>query len=256
MHECRVVLVRPHYPGNIGATARVMHNFGLTRLVLVAPVADPQDSEARRFATHGEFVLNQSKIAPTLGEAVGDCVFVAATSARTAGVVRETATASVRETIPTVVSALDRGPAALVFGPEPSGLTTAEISLCHGLMHIPANPAFPALNLAQAVAICLYEFRQYSRTRGEVLLDSEPPSPFSDLDRMYEHLRKGLEDVHFLYGAKGVALMHALRHLIGRAQPTETEVRILHGLARQLEWVGRHRTSGPVPLDESSPPGL
>lgn len=239
MHECRVVLVRPHYAGNVGATARAMHNFGLTRLVLVEPVADPRDAEARRLATHGEFILDHLEIVPTLGAAVADCVFVAATSARTAGVVRETVSATVRETVSAVVAALARGSAALVFGPEPSGLTTAEIGLCHATMHIPANPAFPALNLSHAVVVSLYEMHQYSLSRREVLVDSEPPAPFTDLDRMLKHLQKGLEDVHFLYGPKAESLMHGVRHLIGRARPTPTEVRILHGLARQLEWVAR-----------------
>jgi tRNA/rRNA methyltransferase len=143
------------------------------------------------------------------------------------------------------MSAQERGPAALVFGPEPSGLTTAEISQCHSLMHVPANPEFPSLNLAQAVAICLYELHQSWRLRNEVLLDTQPPAPFADLERMYEHLRSALEEVHFLYGPNADALMHALRHLIGKAQPSETQVRILHGLARQLEWMARNGPGQP-----------
>ena len=47
---------------------------------------------------------------------------------------------------------------------------------------------------------------------------------------MFERLREGLEHVHFLYGDKADALMHALRHLIGRAQPTPMEVDVLIGL--------------------------
>src|SRR5262245_36813923 len=108
--QCRVVLVRPHYPGNVGAVARVMHNFGLTRLVLVEPVAEPRDHEARRLATHGELILDQAETVPSLSVAVADCVFVAATSAQTAGVVRETATGAVRELMPRLVSALELGP--------------------------------------------------------------------------------------------------------------------------------------------------
>jgi tRNA/rRNA methyltransferase len=53
---------------------------------------------------------------------------------------------------------------------------------------------------------------------------------------MFDHLRSALEAVHFLYGDKADSLMHALRHLIGRAGPTPMEVGVLHGLARQLLW--------------------
>ena len=43
-----------------------------------------------------------------------------------------------------------------------------------------------------------------------------------------------LDNLHFLYGAKADSLMHALRHLIVKARPTQMEVEILHGLARQM----------------------
>ena|SRR5215203_7437941 len=86
MQQCRVVLVRPHYHGNLGAVARAMHNFGLIRLVLVDPVADPRSHEARRLATHGEFILESASVVGTLAEAVADCMLVAATSASLAGV--------------------------------------------------------------------------------------------------------------------------------------------------------------------------
>ena len=86
MDNCRVVLVRPHYAGNIGATARVMRNFGLTRLVLVDPIADRMDAEARRLSTHGEAILDGAEIVPSLQVAVADCVLVVATSANSATV--------------------------------------------------------------------------------------------------------------------------------------------------------------------------
>src|SRR6201984_2240377 len=86
--RCRVVLVRPHYAGNLGATARVMRNFGLTDLVLVAPYASTNDLEARRMATHGLGVLDSARVVPELCDALSDCVYSFATSSLTAGVVR------------------------------------------------------------------------------------------------------------------------------------------------------------------------
>src|SRR5260370_33652894 len=86
--NCRVVLVRPEVAANLGATARVMRNMGLTDLVLVAPVAQPDDRNARQLSTHGEAILDRCRIVPELGDAVADCVFVAGTSARTVGVFR------------------------------------------------------------------------------------------------------------------------------------------------------------------------
>lgn len=243
MNACRVVLVRPHYAGNLGATARVMHNFGLSRLVFVDPVADRMALDARRLATHGEFILDQAEIVPDLKAAVADCLLVAATSAKTAGVIRQTAAGLLRELMPQVADAMNLGPVALVFGPEPSGLTNDEISQCHFLLHIPSHETYPALNLAQAVGICLYELRLHWFERQSGTLNPEPPASYAELELMFEHLRRSLEAIHFLYGPKADSLMHAIRHLIGRASPTSAEAKILHGLARQLDWIAQHKDS-------------
>ena len=80
LSNCRVVLVRPHDAGNIGATARAMRNFGLSDLMLVDPFANPRDPEARRMSTHGEPILDAAKIAATLDEALTDCRVVLAAS--------------------------------------------------------------------------------------------------------------------------------------------------------------------------------
>jgi tRNA/rRNA methyltransferase len=237
LSDCRVVLIRPQVAGNLGATARVMRNLGLTDLALVAPVADPADARARQMSTHGETILNQARIVAELDEAVADCLLVAATSARIGGPFRRQSVGPPNEIMPHVVEALRNGPAALVFGPEPSGLTDAEVTRCHLLIHVPTDPAYPALNLAQAVAICLYELRQ-SWLRSATGPSAAPgPAPFADQERMFAHLRTALEDIHFLYGQSADTLMHALRHLIGRAGPTSMEVDVLFGLARQLRWL-------------------
>jgi tRNA/rRNA methyltransferase len=240
LHHCRVVLVRPEVAGNLGATARVMRNLGLTDLVLVAPVADPADREARRMSTHGESVLERARVVPDLAAAVADCTLVAATSAQVGGLVRRQSAGTPRDILPRLVAALEPGPVALVFGPEPRGLTNAEVARCHYLIHVPTDSAYPALNLAQAVAICLYELRLAWLERHEARPAPEPPAPFADQERTFERLREALEAIHFLYGPKAESLMHGLRHLIGRAQPTPMEVKLLLGLARQIRWFAGH----------------
>jgi tRNA/rRNA methyltransferase len=235
LHNCRVVLVRPKVAANIGAVARVMRNFGLDHLALVAPVADPSDREARRLSTHGEFILDAARIARDLGDAVSDCFCVAATSARTGNLIRSRFGTSA-EVMPHLLRGLDAGPVAIVFGPEPGGLTDLEIARCHYLISVPTNPAYPALNLAQAVAICLYELRRTWLDNNEPTKIAEPPANFADQERMFDQLRIALEEIHFLYGANADSLMCALRRLIGRAGPTDVEVKLLLGLARQIRW--------------------
>jgi tRNA/rRNA methyltransferase len=247
LRNCRVVLVRPEVAGNLGATARAMRNLGLSDLVLVAPVADPTDREARRMSTHGEPILEQARIAPDLAAAVADCTLVAGTSAQVGGLVRRQSVGTPREVLPRLVEALDPGPVALVFGPEPRGLTNVEVARCHYLIHVPTDASYPALNLAQAVAICLYELRLAWLSRQTVESAFEAPAPFADQERMFDRLRDALEAIHFLYGPKAASLMHGLRHLLGRARPTPMEVKLLLGLARQIRWFADRKppASGP-----------
>jgi tRNA/rRNA methyltransferase len=235
LRNCRVVLVRPQIADNLGATARVMYNMGLDDLVLVAPEADVADRQARRLSTHGEALLQRARVVAELGEAVADCVLVAATSARTGKLIRGQF-APPDEIMPLLVQVMPSAPVGLVFGPERDGLSDRELTRCHHVIHIPTDPQYPALNLAQAVAICLYELRRTWLRQTQNADESTGVATFAEQERMFRDLRTALEQIHFLYGAKADVLMHALRHLIGRARPTEMEVGVLFGLARQIRW--------------------
>lgn len=251
--NARVVLVRPHYPGNLGSVARAMCNFGLNQLTLVDPFADPKSEEARRLSTHGEHVLDSAVIVPTLDEAVADCRVVLATSANVEGLYRMHNYGRPEEVLPAVIESLPDGPCALVFGPEPSGLSNAEIARCHGLIRILTDARCPSLNLSHAVAIVLYELRRlWLQSEGVAVRPTQKVAAFADQERMFDSLRDALERVHFLWGPKTDSLMHAVRHLVARARPSPNEVRILFGLARQLRWVADNGPSAapPEPADE------
>ena len=100
----------------------MMRNMGVCELVLVDPVADPADREARKRSTHGEAILDRAQIVPDLATALRGCLAAVGTSARSGELIRAHA-------VPPAVCArrvaplLAHGKVALVFGPEPSGLT-------------------------------------------------------------------------------------------------------------------------------------
>ena len=233
---CRVVLVETHYPGNLGATARVMRNMGLHDLVLVNPVADPLDGQALQMSTHGEPILRSARRVVSFDDAVGDCVMVVGTSARVGGLFRQQSVGGPEDILPTVAEALRHGQrAAIVFGAEPCGLDNSVVTRCHHLIRIPTGDDYPALNLAQAVAISLYELRKAWDRLGP-LVETEPPASFVEQEQMFRQLQAALEEIHFLFGDKAEPLMHAVRHLLGRARLSVMEVKVLHGLARQIRW--------------------
>jgi tRNA/rRNA methyltransferase len=236
MERCRVILVGTQVAANLGSAARVMRNFGASDLVLVAPQADRLHENARQTATyHAADLLERCRVVDTLDEALADCVLAAGTSARTGGLFRRQVVAGPDEVAARLVEAMAAGPTALVFGPEPSGLTDEDVQCCRYLIHIPADESYPALNLAQAVAVCLYEVRRaWLRSPAAPVPEV---APLADQERMFAQLQDALTRVGYLRGVRGEALMHALRHLVGRALPSPMEVRLLQGLARQLRWV-------------------
>jgi tRNA/rRNA methyltransferase len=239
---CCIVLVHPQIAGNIGAVARAMKNFGITDLRLVEPIADPLAQEARQFSTQGENILEEAQRFASLKEAVADCVWVAGTSARLGGLFRRQNVMTVYEGMQLGVQRGQAGTIALVFGPENHGLTTEEVSLCHHLLTIPTAEDYGVLNLAQAVVICLYEWhlacwRAHARvSMAQNLGNCDPIASAGEQQRMFEHLEEALRAVHYVWGEKGPSVMHAIRHLLSRSQPTDVEVKLLHGLARQLLW--------------------
>jgi tRNA/rRNA methyltransferase len=235
MSRIRIVLCRPSHPGNIGAAARAMKTMGLDDLRLVAPQRFPSP-EAQWMATHAVDVLQSSQVHPTLDEALHDCIAAFAMSARP------------REWSPQVLDArgaaaraaeLD-GDVAFVFGNETAGLTNEEMFACQYLVHIPANPEFSSLNLAQAVQVVAYEI--FMLGKPEVHARAEKLATVRDREGLYEHLERAAVASGFHAAASGSRLPERLRRLFSRVPALEREeVNIVRGLLKALlaKWPGQ-----------------
>ena len=77
-----VILVEPQLGENIGAAARAMANFGLARLRLVKPREGWPNAQARKMASGADRVLDGAELYDSLEDAIADCTFVLATTAR------------------------------------------------------------------------------------------------------------------------------------------------------------------------------
>lgn len=237
----RVVLVETEYAGNLGSVARVMRNMGVEDLVLVRPKASKNEAAALRMAVHAGGLLEKARVVSTLSEALADCVEAAATGARVEGPVREIKKGFPRDIIPGLLAAA--GPdgskkVALVFGPEPSGLTTSDVALCHHLIKIPSTVQYSSLNLAMAVGVCCYEARM-AWISGVPRAQVEPELSMRAQELLHRHVRNALESVGYLYGEKQDTLMHGISHLLGRLKPGRRDAGMIHGLARQILWYVR-----------------
>lgn len=150
------VLVRPHYPENVGAVARAMKVMGVTQLVVVKPsrIAFPEHEAALKMAVKSTDVLLGAKRADSLQEAIADCQWAFATTSRrgVSGVVSPKVAAN------QVADAAAEGQkVAIVFGNEKTGLSKEEHALCSRAIRIPIASDQPSLNLAQAAQILAYE---------------------------------------------------------------------------------------------------
>src|SRR6185437_1139578 len=77
-----VVLVEPQLGENIGAAARAMGNFGLSRLRLVKPRQGWPNEKARVMAAGADRILDGAALYDSVEAAIADCTFVLATTAR------------------------------------------------------------------------------------------------------------------------------------------------------------------------------
>jgi TrmH family RNA methyltransferase len=166
------VLVRPHYPENVGASARAMKTMGITDLILVKPgrLAVPEHEMATKMAVKSWDVLEGARRAPTLEQALATSDVAFATSSRrgVSGVVAP------RQAAEMALAHSMRGEkVAFVFGNEKTGLAPEDVELCDFKVRIPMAADQPSINLAQAVQLVAYELflaglaARNAETKGE-----------------------------------------------------------------------------------------
>jgi tRNA/rRNA methyltransferase len=261
LKKVKIVLVEPAGPLNVGAVARVMKNMGLRSLVLVNPQCDPLGKEARQMAVHAADILEAAQQVASLPDALIGCQRAIATTARVRTL--STQLESPREALPWLLE--ESVTSALIFGPEDRGLSNVELNYAQRFVCIPSSWEYPSLNLAQAVAICCYEFYQSTHYPSRLPTPDSPsslklqPTPHSDqtaplnaLEDYYEHLEAVLLRIGYLYPHTALSRMEKFRHLLNRAMPTTEEIAMLRGILRQMEWALKSQQKFAV--DDSSDP--
>ncbi|WP_458524429.1 RNA methyltransferase [Onishia taeanensis] len=269
LERIRIVLIGTSHPGNIGATARAMHNMGLADLALVAPRGESRSAEAISRASGADKILHHAPVYDDLESAVADCRLVVGASARSRTLPWPMLTPrALGERLPAELAEADAR-VALVFGREDTGLTNAELQRCHAHVHIPTNPDYSSLNLAAAVQVLAYECRlawlahqptdatpeadpapamprdaEAEAAKAAASAEHEavfgiawdhPPASHADLERFFDHLERTLIALEFHDPDKPRQLMARLRRLYMRARPDQMEINILRGILSATE---------------------
>ncbi len=231
-NELSIILLRPQMGENMGAAARVMQNFGLSDLRIVAPRDGWPNEAARSMATKAVTIIDGAPVFETLAEAIADRQLVFATTARERqGNKQAVEIGELRDlALPEKV--------AIVFGPERTGLENEDIALADQILYVTTSEENPSLNLAQAVAVVAYEWsrRTVDGSKGE----ADELAPKSELQGLFDHLEGELDKADFWKVASKKPIMwQNLRNSLQKARLNEQEVRSWRGVIRALCEYGK-----------------
>lgn len=253
LDRTRFILIETSHPGNVGSTARAMKVMGFQDLVLVRPrFADVLcQEETVAMASGAADILARARIVDRLEDALDGCTFVCATAMtpRDFG----PPTHAPRPLFADL--AARREQLALVFGSERYGMSNEDVYRAHAVLSIPTHPEYGSLNLAQAVQLLAYDWRQAlggfaveARTADPSLADAQA------VQGLLGHLERSLVDIGYLDPASPKKLIPRLNQLFNRAGLTQEEVHILRGIARAMEKTasaGRTDPAAPGPLGDA-----
>ena len=229
----RVVLVRTRNPLNIGAAARAMSNFGALDLRLVTPF-EKAFREAVS-AVGATSVLAEAEEFDSVEGAVSDCSLVVGTTAIGHRELQHNLY-SLEDAGKRIRKALERNRVAVLFGSEKTGLSNRELSHCHWLLRIPTREEHRSMNLAQAVAIAVYEF---SRGARKMEARNKLPAKAADMEtlaRINEALREALDVSGYVHPRAAASAEEKLRRMLLRFQLTAADAEVLLGMLRKILW--------------------
>jgi tRNA/rRNA methyltransferase len=238
------VLIRPQMGENIGAAARAMWNFGLDRMRITSPRDGWPNQKAVAMASGAGRLLDEAVMCETTAEAVADCTYVYATTARPRELTKPVFTPA--HAMKDAAQRIANGEkVAVLFGPERAGMENDDIAKANAIISVPVNPEFASLNLAQCVLLTGYEWRQATveTVPATVSMEGDWASQ-QEMEKLAEHYEDRMETAGFFFPEhKAPSMKIHLRNLWSRMPLTRADVQMLHGVMRQMvRWKEREET--------------
>ncbi len=233
-----IILVGPKYPENIGASARIAYNFGISQLVVVRNER-PDEERMLKMATHkAAHLIKNLELHRDIAKATAPFHFIVGTTARKGR--RRIIKNTPQEVIGEVAPLIGIHRVGLMFGPESSGLTNSDLDYCQFTSTIPTAD-FSSLNLAQAVAIHCYELYSAAvNSATKPLPESEYANSY-ELEGMYEHIDQVLTTIGFLKHNTHVYWMRNIRQFLNRVRLQKKESSLIRGICRKFLWHHENR---------------
>lgn len=224
-----VILVSTTHSGNIGAVARAMAVMELDQMILVSPQCKHLDEDTITRAAGAEQILHSAKVTSSLQEALTPFHRAYGFSARR----RELAPKQIvlRDAADEIASYAQAGDKlALVFGPERTGLSNADLDRCNAVVNIPTAQSNWSLNLAAAVQVVSYELYCTNASQPDTS-NQAPLATKATIDQLFEHFSSVINDCCKPPSEGQLNRMQRrIAVLLANAQPSDADVRMLRGL--------------------------
>ncbi len=246
------VLHRPSSAENIGAAARAMKNFGLSRLAIVAPPSwtglprrggtgsarEEVIARARKLARRACDVLEGAAVHPDARTALASATWSCGTTSR---ILEGRPRLGPGELASEIEARSAKGPVAILFGEERRGLSDKELELCQAVCTIPTSSAYDSMNLAQAVAVLAYEITAPQRAQEEpsggraLALQAAEPARHATVEVLWDRLSVLCAAAGYLNPQNPEHILADWRRLLARAEPTQREVELLVAAVKAIE---------------------
>ena len=231
-----IILVKPQMGENIGSAARAMLNFGLENMRVVAARDGWPSQSAVATASGAGRVLDQARHFSSFHDAVGDCHFVFATTARGRDLTKPVY--DPKKAMKIAFEKISDGQkVGIIFGPERAGLENTEVVRSNALITVPVNPDFSSINLAQTVLLLSYEWFLATDIYEENSSNTSKTSVASilEIEKLSEQYENELEKIGFFFPEeKATSMKSTLRNIWSRLPLTVSDVRAFHGILRHL----------------------
>lgn len=231
--ETAIILIHPRYPENIGASARIALNFGISQLIVVSD-EQPDEERMLKMATHkAAHLIHAMTVCTNAAEAAEPFQFIVGTTARQGR--QRIPDRTPREVMGELAPLVGENRVALMFGPENTGLTNSELDLCQFTSTIPTAD-FSSLNLAQAVAIHCYELAMAIRRPTTPQVKESDFANSHQLEGMYHHIEETLTSTSYLMDYNRTYWMRSIRQFLSRVRVTKKEASMIRGVCRKFLW--------------------
>jgi tRNA/rRNA methyltransferase len=234
LDQVTIILVRPKYAENIGSAARIAANMGVNHICVVHDVLPAMEPMLKLATHHASHLIHNLEHFNSLEEALAPYSWIVGTSARQGR--QRRSMQNLKPVVKTTLPRLKENHTAFVFGPEDSGLSNEDLKLCNIIASIPTAD-FSSLNLAQSVAIVLYEVFSGIQEINSAASQTTPlPKQASswEMEGIYSLIEKTLHEIEYLKETDYTQWMINIRHFLGRIGLRAREVKLIKGYCRQI----------------------